>query len=123
MAWRLNILSMGDAEAKILGINTELNKVIIITLAAIIAAVAVSVVGTIGWVGLIVPHLVRMSVGPDHRKLIPLSACVGAAFLLVADDLARSLTSYELPVGILTTLSGVPFFVYLLKKTKGRGWE
>ncbi|RLF13308.1 MAG: iron ABC transporter permease [Thermoprotei archaeon] len=123
MSWRINVLSMGDAEAKMMGLNTELNKVVIIVLATVMAAVAVSVVGTIGWVGLIIPHLVRMAVGPDHRKLIPLSATVGAAFLLVADDLARSITTYELPVGILTTLSGVPFFVYLLKKTKGRSWS
>ncbi|RLF06996.1 MAG: iron ABC transporter permease [Thermoprotei archaeon] len=122
MSWRLNVLSMGDYEAKMLGLNTEVNKIVIISLATVIAAVSVSVVGTIGWVGLIVPHLIRMTIGPDHRKLIPLSATAGAAFLLIADDLARSLTSYELPVGILTTLSGVPFFVYLLKKTKGRGW-
>ncbi|MCD6410131.1 MAG: iron ABC transporter permease [Candidatus Verstraetearchaeota archaeon] len=122
MRWRLNILSMGE-EAKLLGVDVNRERFLVIVATAVITAAAVSVAGIIGWVGLIIPHIIRMAVGADNKVLIPLSMSVGAAFLLLADDLARSLTSYEIPVGIITTLGGAPFFIYLLRKTGGGGWR
>jgi iron complex transport system permease protein len=84
----------------------------------------VSVSGIIGWVGLVVPHLVRMLMGtPDNRIVIPISASLGGVFLLLADDVARSLTSYELPVGVITTIIGAPFFLYLLRRRGGGSWR
>ncbi|RLG51075.1 MAG: iron ABC transporter permease, partial [Thermoproteota archaeon] len=88
---------------------------------SLVTSSSVSFCGVIGWVGLMIPHMVRMAFGPDHRLLIPVSTAVGASFMTLADTLARSLASYEIPVGVLTTLLGVPFFAYLLRKTGG-GW-
>jgi len=120
--WRINVLSMGDREAHTLGINTVLNKGIVITCATLATAGAVCVSGIIGWVGLVIPHIGRMLVGNDNKILIPVSFSLGASFLIIVDDLARMLTGAEIPLGILTALVGGPFFVYLLKKTKGGGW-
>lgn len=120
--WRINVLSMGDREAHTLGINATLNKGIIIACATLATAGAVCVSGIIGWVGLVIPHIGRMIVGNDNRILIPVSFSLGAAFLVVVDGLSRVLTGAEIPLGILTALIGAPFFVYLLKKTKGGGW-
>jgi iron complex transport system permease protein len=122
VSWRINILSMGDEEARSLGIKTELLKGVIIFCATILTASAVCVSGMIGWVGLIIPHICRMIVGPDHRKLLPASLSVGAAYLLLIDDLARTVSSAEIPLGILTAIIGLPFFAYLIRKTKG-GWH
>ena len=122
MRWRLNVLSLGE-EAKLLGINVDRDRLLVVASSSLATAAAVSVAGIIGWVGLIVPHIIRMAVGPDNRILVPLSATTGAAFLLLADDLARSLTTYEIPLGILTTLCGAPFFVYLLRRTGGGSWR
>ena len=120
--WRINVLSMGDREAHTLGINTSLNKGILIACATLATAGAVCVSGIIGWVGLVIPHIGRMLVGNDNRVLIPVSFALGASFLVIVDDLGRLLTGAEIPLGILTALVGGPFFVYLLKKTKGGGW-
>jgi iron complex transport system permease protein len=83
---------------------------------------AVCVSGIVGWVGLVIPHIGRMLVGNDNRTLLPVSVSLGAGFMVAIDLLARSLTGSEIPLGILTSLIGAPFFVYLLKKTKGKGW-
>jgi iron complex transport system permease protein len=120
--WRINILSMGDKEARALGIDTVLNKAIVIICATLAAAGAVCVSGNIGWVGLVIPHIGRMLVGNDNRVLIPASMSLGACFLVLADDVGRIISGGEVPLGILTALIGGPFFVYLLKKTKGGGW-
>ncbi len=120
--WRINVLSMGDREAHSLGINTALNKVIVIACATLATAGAVCVSGIIGWVGLIIPHIGRMLVGNDNKVLIPASLSLGACFLIVVDNLCRTISGSEIPIGILTALVGGPFFVYLLKKTKGGGW-
>lgn len=120
--WRINVLSMGDKEARSMGINTGLNKGIVIICAALATAGAVCVSGIIGWVGLIIPHIGRMLVGNDNRLLIPVSISLGACFLILVDNLGRLLTGAEIPLGILTSLVGAPFFVYLLKRTKGGGW-
>lgn len=118
MRWRLNVLSMSDEEARALGVNLRRDKLLVIVMATLITAAATSVAGIIGWVGLLVPHLVRMMVGADNRRVVPLSAALGAGYLVLADDLARSLASFELPVGIFTSLIGIPFFIVLLRKSK-----
>ncbi len=120
--WRINVLSMGDKEAQSLGINTVLNKGMVIACATLATAGAVCVSGIIGWVGLVMPHIGRMLVGNDNRVLIPTSLSLGACFLIVVDNLGRMMTGSEIPLGILTALVGGPFFVYLLKRTKGGGW-
>jgi iron complex transport system permease protein len=121
LRWRLNVLSLGDDEARALGLNVSREKVVVIVLAALTTAAATAVTGVINWIGLIVPHLVRMAVGADNRKVIPLSAAYGASLLLVADDIARSAASFEIPIGILTSVVGIPFFIVLLKKS-GKSW-
>lgn len=118
MRWRINILSLGENEAKSLGMDIRRARGIIIFCATVLTACAVCTSGTIGWIGLVIPHLGRMMVGPDNRKLIPLSAVLGAAFLLLIDTLARVLTSAELPLSILTGLIGAPFYFYLLLKQR-----
>lgn len=118
MRWRINILSLGENEAKSLGMDIRRARGIIIFCATMLTACAVCTSGTIGWSGLVIPHFGRMMVGPDNRKLIPLSAVLGAAFLLLIDTLARVLTSAELPLSILTGLIGAPFYFYLLLKQR-----
>lgn len=119
--WRINILSMGDREAKAMGVNTEFLKAYIIVCTTIVSAAAVSICGIVGWVGLVIPHVCRMIVGPDHRKLLPATLSVGAAYLLLIDNLSRLVIASEIPLGILTAVVGAPFFAYLLRKSKG-GW-
>lgn len=121
-SWKLNVLSMGDREAKTLGMNVKFNKAAIVSFATLATAGAVSVSGIIGWVGLVVPHICRMIVGNDNRKLIPASASFGACFMVLVDTICRTLTGAEIPLGIVTSLVGGPFFIYLLKKTKGGRW-
>jgi iron complex transport system permease protein len=121
MRWRLNVLSFGDEEARALGINTERTRLVIIIGSTLLTAASVSVSGMIGWIGLVIPHFSRMLVGPNYRVLLPASALVGSAFLLAVDDLARCLFAIEIPLGILTSIIGAPFFVYLLMKGR-RGW-
>lgn len=120
--WRINVLSMGDKEAHTLGINLAVDKGIVIICATLATAGAVCVSGIIGWVGLVIPHICRMLVGNDNRVLIPASLSLGACFLVLVDNLGRIITGSEMPLGILTALVGGPFFVWLLKKTKGGGW-
>jgi iron complex transport system permease protein len=116
LRWHLNVLSLGDDEARSLGLPVEKERLLIIGAATLLAATAVAFAGAIGWVGLMVPHMVRMLVGPDHRRVVPLSFSLGASFLLFSDILARSAMQFEIPLGIITTLVGVPFFAYLLRK-------
>jgi iron complex transport system permease protein len=120
--WQLNVLAMGDEEARSLGIRTELLKGIVIACTTLITAACVSVCGIVGWVGLVVPHLGRMLVGPDHRALLPATLSIGATYLLFIDCVARSAVSTEIPLGILTAMIGAPFFGYLLRKTRG-SWQ
>jgi iron complex transport system permease protein len=122
LRWQINLLSMGDKEAKTLGVNTVLAKGLIIVCATLATVGAVCVSGIVGWVGLVIPHIGRMLVGNDNRTLLPVSVSLGAGFMVAVDLLARNLTGSEIPLGILTSLIGAPFFVYLLKKTKGKGW-
>jgi len=122
MRWRLNVMSMGDDEARAMGVNVKRDRLIFIASSTIAVSVAVSVSGIIGWVGLMVPHLIRMMTGPDHRSLVPLSMAGGAAFMILADTIARNLTSFDLPVGIITAIIGAPFFIYLLKRGGRDSW-
>ncbi|MGV8127970.1 MAG: FecCD family ABC transporter permease [Methanothrix sp.] len=123
LRWRLNVLALGEEEARSVGMNLELYKFVFIVTATLVASAVVSVAGIIGLVGLIIPHMVRMVFGPDHRILIPLSLTVGASFLVLVDDVARAAFSFEVPVGIITTLLGAPVFIYLLRATRAGGWE
>ncbi len=117
----LNALSMGDEEARALGIPVEWVRMFLIFLATVMSALTVVVAGMIGWVGLVIPHVTRMLVGPDNKVLIPASALIGAIYLIVVDDVSRMLFNVEIPIGITTTLIGVPFFAIILKKAR-RGW-
>jgi iron complex transport system permease protein len=115
--WKLNVLAMGDEEARSLGVETELLKGIVIVCTTLITAAAVSVCGMVGWVGLVIPHVGRMLVGPDHRFLLPATLSIGASYLLFIDDIARTATAGEIPLGTLTAIIGAPFFAYLLRRT------
>lgn len=115
----LNILSLGDERAVQLGVQTEKIKKILLVMASLITAVAVSMSGIIGFVGLVTPHILRLIVGPDNKILYPASAIAGGIVLLISDTLARTvLMPREIPVGIITSIVGVPFFLYLLIKTR-----
>jgi iron complex transport system permease protein len=116
--WQLNVLSFGEEEARSLGINTRLLRTVVILSASLITASVVSISGIIGWVGLLVPHLTRMITGPDNRILLPASFLTGAIFLLLVDNLARSVSTVEIPIGILTAIIGAPFFLYFLAKSR-----
>ena len=116
--WKLNILSFGEEEAMALGLNTEKIRLIIIISATLMTSSAISVCGLIGWVGLVVPHICRLMIGPDMKKIIPLSMIVGGTYLLIVDDLARTLLPIEIPLGILTAIIGAPFFIYLLNNNR-----
>jgi iron complex transport system permease protein len=120
--WHLNVLAMGDKQAQSLGLNVNLSRGFIIVCATLATAAAVCVSGVIGWIGLVVPHMGRMVMGNDNKDLIPVSFSIGACFLIVVDILSRMISTSEMPLGILTALVGGPFFIYLLKQTKGRQW-
>jgi len=118
-AFRLNAFSLGEEGAAYLGIEVERDKILILALGSLLTAAAVSISGLVGFIGLVVPHAVRLSLGPDHRLLLPASALAGAAFLVIADLLARILLApVEIPVGVVTAIIGAPFFIYLLRHTR-----
>jgi len=121
--WKINALSMGDREALALGVDTRLYKFLIIGGATLSTASAVCISGSIGWIGLVIPHIGRMIVGNDNTRLVPVSMSLGACFLVFIDLLARNIATSEVPLSILTSLVGTPFFIYLLKKTKGGAWR
>ncbi len=119
--WQVNVLSIGEEEAITLGVNVNLMRIIVVICATLMTAAAVSISGIIGWVGLLIPHMARMLVGPGFALLLPVSLIMGSGYLLMVDNVARNLTAMEIPLGILTALIGAPFFVFLLSKVK-RGW-
>lgn len=121
LRWKLNILALGDEKARQLGVNPRYYRLIVILAATLVAAAAVSVSGIIGWVGLVIPHLARIVTGPDFRKLLPVSISFGACFLLLIDSLSRTLTTGEIPLGIITALIGAPLFFVLLGRNR-LGW-
>lgn len=116
MRFRIDVMTVGEEEAQTLGIHTGYIRLAVIALATLLTSAAVSISGIIGWVGLVVPHITRMIVGPSFGKMGFLSAVFGGIFLLVVDTLARTLTSVEIPLGILTALIGAPIFIWLLVK-------
>jgi iron complex transport system permease protein len=115
----LNVMQLDEEQAQQLGINVERTKIILLAAATLITAAAVCFVGTIGFVGIIVPHIVRLIWGPDHRLLLPLSAITGAILMILADTASRTLMApSEIPVGVITAFIGAPFFLFLLRRTK-----
>ena len=116
LRWRLNVMVFGDEEAASLGLNFKRIRGVLIVCATLLTATAVAVAGMIGWIGLVIPHLARKLVGSNYRDLLPASMLVGAAFLLLVDNVSRNLLAVEIPIGILTALIGAPFFVYLILK-------
>lgn len=122
LRWRLNVLALGDEEASTLGVDVKKLRITFIVAATLMTAAVVSISGTVGWVGLIMPHIARLWVGPNFQRLLPASMLLGAGYLLLVDDLARSLTRIEIPLGILTAFLGAPFFLWLLARSR-RGWQ
>ncbi len=122
LSWRLNVLSFGEEEARSLGLHTERMRVAVILSATLVTASMISVCGIIGWVGLVVPHISRFLAGANHRRLMPVSFFVGAAFMVAVDTVARSAASVEIPVGIITAVLGAPFFIWIMKRSSVCAW-
>ncbi len=122
LRFRLNILSLGDVQAQSLGMNPAVFRLILILVSSFMVALTVATCGQICWIGLIIPHMARTLVGPEHENMIPVTALLGAIFMLAADGVARSVSSAEIPVGIITALTGAPIFAFLLYKNRGSGW-
>lgn len=122
LRWRVNVLSMGSKEAQMMGLDVKRIRLLLIAFSTLATAGAVSVSGVVSWVGLVVPHIGRMLVGNDNKKLFPVSVSLGICFLIIVDTLCRTVIQAEIPLGIVTVLVGGPFFIYLLKKTKGGSW-
>ena len=118
--WQINLLTLDEEEAKSLGINVRKYHLIFIVASTLLSAAAVCLGGLIGWVGLMIPHLARALVGVDYRRLIPASAILVGGYLILVDDISRSLLSMELPLGVVTSIMGAPFFIYLIIKRKER---
>lgn len=116
LRWRMNLLSLDDDEAEALGVPVGRMRMLLVAAATLATAAAVSIAGIIGWVGLVVPHVARLLVGPDFGRLLPASLLLGGGFLVVADTLARTVADIELPLGIVTALVGAPFFLFLLAR-------
>ena len=116
LRWRMNVLTLGDDEARTIGVNAGRVRLLVILCATLVTAAAVSVSGMIGWVGLVIPHLSRKLVGNDYKQLLPATLLFGAAFLLVVDDVSRNLLATEIPIGILTAFIGAPFFIWLITR-------
>ena len=120
LRWRMNLLTLGEEEAQSMGVNTRRLRGAVIVCATLLTSASVAVSGMIGWVGLVIPHFCRMLFGYDYRRLIPAGALFGASFLLAVDDIARLVTTGELPLGILTAFVGAPLFLYLIATGGGR---
>ena len=114
----LNALSLGEEEAKSLGVNTARVKIFIILVATFVSALSVTIAGIIGWIGLIVPHIARFIFGADNRAVLASSAMIGAIFLLFCDSFSRLIFTFEIPIGIVTSLFGIPMFIIVLRRTK-----
>lgn len=120
LRWRINILSLGDDEARTMGVNVGRLRLIVIVSATLVTSSAVAISGTIGWVGLVIPHLSRKLVGSNFKHLMPATMLFGALFLLLVDNISRNLLAVEIPIGILTAFIGAPFFLYLIVKGDAR---
>ena len=122
LRWRINVLSLGDDEAKALGVEAGRLRLIVIAAATLMTASVVAVAGVIGWIGLVIPHLARMLVGPDFNRLLPASLLIGGGYMLLIDTLARTIAAIEIPLGVLTAIIGAPFFLWLLARGED-GWS
>jgi iron complex transport system permease protein len=122
LRWQMNLMALGDEEAQSIGVDTRRIRLVLILSATLITAAAVSISGIIGWIGLVIPHIARMLVGPDFRRLLPASMLLGGAYLLIVDMLVRTIATIEVPLGILTAAVGAPFFLWLLASGR-RGWQ
>lgn len=118
LRWKLNVLSLNEDEAKTLGLDTNRLRIIVVVCSTLMTASAVSISGIIGWIGLVIPHLGRLIVGPDHRVLLPATILLGSTYLLIIDNISRTISTVEIPLGILTSLIGAPFFIFLLLRKK-----
>lgn len=123
LRWRINLLSLGETDAHGLGVNVEALRWTCVALVSLLVAAQVSVSGGVAFVGLILPHLARMLVGPEHSRLLPASALLGGLYLLAMDDIARSVATQEIPIGLLTSFVGTPVFAFLFGKMQGKGWN
>lgn len=118
LRWHINVLSMGEQDARTLGIAVQPVCWLALSLCAAVVAAQVAVSGSIGWIGLVIPHVARMLAGADHRRLLPVSFWLGGGFMVLVNDLARTLSDAEIPLGILTAILGAPLFAVLLYKTQ-----
>lgn len=116
LRWKMNLLSLNEDEAKSLGIKVEKMRLVIIVVSTLMTAVSVSICGIIGWIGLVIPHIGRFIVGNDHRSLVPACILLGGTYLLIIDGIARTISAAELPISILTSIIGAPFFAFMLRK-------
>ncbi|MFW6025437.1 MAG: FecCD family ABC transporter permease [Candidatus Woesearchaeota archaeon] len=123
MRWYLNVMSMGDEEARSMGVNVKLIRIVLILFSTFMVASSVAATGQITWIGLVIPHMARFLVGSDHKIMIPQSIILGSVFLLIMDNIARTLTSAEIPISIITAFIGAPFFAYLLITRRNSGWD
>jgi iron complex transport system permease protein len=123
LSWRINLLSLGETDAQALGLNVNILRWATVACVALIVAAQVAVSGGVGWVGLVIPHLARMVVGPEHSRLLPVSALFGGIYLLMMDNIARALTMQEIPIGLLTAIFGTPVFLVLFIKMQNKGWR
>lgn len=121
-SWELNVLSFGDEEARAMGIKTGRTRLLVIFASTLVTSASVAVAGIVGWIGLVIPHLARAIVGPNYKVLLPTSMVVGAVYLLLVDNIARLAMTVEVPIGILTAILGVPFFVVIFKHNM-KGWR
>src|SRR5262245_8070804 len=122
LRWRIGVLSLGDDEARALGVDVPRLRLLVIGAAPLMTASVVAISGVIGWIGLMIPHIARMLVGPNFDRLLPAAMLMGAAFLLLVDTLARTIARIETPLGILTAVLGAPFFLWLLARGR-RSWS
>ena len=121
LRWRMNVMTLGEDEARALGVDTRRLRLAVVGAATLMTAAVVSISGVVGWIGLLVPHLARFLVGPDFRRLLPASILLGAGYLLAVDTLARTVARIEIPLGVLTAFIGAPFFIWILAAAR-RGW-
>ena len=122
LRWRMNVMTLGEDEARALGVDTRRLRLAVVAAATLMTAGVVSISGVVGWIGLLVPHLARVLVGPDFRRLLPASILLGSGYLLAVDTLARTVARIEIPLGVLTAFIGAPFFIWVLAASR-RGWQ